>query len=134
VTGSEVLFDTWAWWEVLEGSPAGAKLRRRYLNGDSKTKVLTSTITLAELSARLSAAGHEEVIESAIISLRNFSTVIDVTADLAVRAGPLRTALRKRDRSASLADALVLVTARDRGATVISADTALVGEPDVTPV
>jgi predicted nucleic acid-binding protein len=65
-------------------------------------------------------------------SIRQASAVLDLTGELAAAAGILRSHLRKRSRSASLADAIVLATARQEGARVISKDSAFVGEPDVT--
>jgi predicted nucleic acid-binding protein len=130
VTASRVLFDTWAWWEVLQGSPDGARLQRRYLNV-AGIQVLTSAISLGELSAKLASQGQEESIPITVSSIRQASTVVDLTGDLAVGAGILRSRLRKRAKSASLADAIVLATARQHGARVISIDAAFAGEPEV---
>ncbi len=130
VTASKVLFDTWAWWEVLQGSPAGARLWRRYLDS-SGVQVITSAISLGELSAKLASQGLEASIPVTISSIRRSSSVEDLTGDLAVEAGILRTRLRRKVRSASLADGIVLATARQHGARLISIDPALVGEPDV---
>jgi predicted nucleic acid-binding protein len=130
VTASKVLFDTWAWWEVLQGSPAGARLQRRYLDAPG-VQVLTSAISLGELSAKLSSLGSEASIPTTMNSIRHASVVVDVTGELAIGAGVLRSHLRTRSRSASLADAIVLATARQHEALVISMDRDLAGEPDV---
>jgi predicted nucleic acid-binding protein len=130
VTASKVLFDTWAWWEVLRGSMAGARLQRRYLDA-SGYDVLTSAISLGELSAKLSSQGAEESIPLAVNSIRNSSAVLDLTGELAVAAGRIRTRLRKKVKSASLADGIVLATARQHGARLITQDRAFGGEPDV---
>jgi predicted nucleic acid-binding protein len=130
VTASKVLFDTWAWWEVLQGSPAGARLARRYLDAPG-VQVLTSALSLGELSAKLSSQGSEESIPTPMNSIRHACALVDVTGELAFGAGVLRTHLRKRSRSASLADAIVLATARRQGALVISMDRDFAGEPDV---
>ena len=130
MTASRVLFDTWAWWEVLQGSPTGARLKRRYLDAPG-VQLLTSAITLGEVSAKLSALGKEDAIPVAMNSIRNASTVLDVSGELAVEAGILRSHLRKRSKSASLADGIILATARQEGAGVISDDSAFAGEPDV---
>jgi predicted nucleic acid-binding protein len=132
VTASKVLFDTWAWWEVLQGSTAGARLQRRYLDA-SGVDVLTSAISLGELSAKLSSQLAEESISLAVNSIRNSSTILDLTGELAVAAGVIRTRLRKKVQSASLADGIVLATARQHGARLISQDRAFGGEPDVAP-
>ncbi|MCI4325635.1 MAG: PIN domain-containing protein [Thermoplasmata archaeon] len=131
MTASRVLFDTWAWWEVLRGSPEGAALQRRYLDSEG-TDVLTAAISLGEISAKLSSDGAEESIPATINSVRRASAIVDLTGELAVEAGVLRTRLRKRSKSASLADAIVLATARQNGARLISIDRAFAGEPDVS--
>jgi predicted nucleic acid-binding protein len=65
-------------------------------------------------------------------SIRHASAVVDVTGEPAIGAGVLRSHLRRRSRSASLADAMVLATARRQGALVLSMDRDLAGEPDVS--
>lgn len=130
MTASSVLFDTWAWWEVLQGTPGGARLKRRYLDAPG-VRVLTSAVSLGELSAKLSSQGLEGSIPVTVTSIRQASSVEDVTGDLAVEAGVLRSRLRKKARSASLADGIVLATARKFGARVISIDSAFAGEPAV---
>jgi len=131
VTASKVLFDTWAWWEILQGSPDGAAIRQRYLDATG-VQVLTAAISLGELSAKLSSEGAPDSVPLAINSIRHASLIVDLTGELAVEAGLLRTRLRKRARSASLADGIILATARQQGAKLISIDRAFVGEPDVS--
>lgn len=130
MTASSVLFDTWAWWEVLQGTPTGSRLKRRYLDARG-IRVLTSAISLGELSAKLASLGLEGSIALTASSIRQVSTVEDVTGDLAVEAGVVRARLRRRTKTASLADGIVLATARKYGARLISNDSAFAGEPDV---
>jgi predicted nucleic acid-binding protein len=127
-----VLFDTWAWWEVLQGSAKGAALQHRYLDAPG-VQVFTASISLGELSAKPSSGGAEESILLAVSSILHASAIVDLSGELAVNAGMLRARLRKRSKSASLADAIVLATARKSGARVISTDRAFAGEPDVSP-
>ncbi len=131
MTASKVLFDTWAWWEVLQGSEVGAALQRRHLDAPG-VQVLTAAISLGELSAKLSSQGSEDSISPTVSSIRRASAVLDLTGELAVEAGMLRTRLRKRSKAASLADGIVLATARQNGARLVSNDRAFTGEPDVS--
>lgn len=130
MSASRVLFDTWAWWEVLQGSAVGARLKRRYLD-PAGVEVLTSAISLGELSAKLASQGLAASIPVTISSVRQASRIEDLTGDLAVEAGILRSQLRKRTKSASLADGIVLATARKHGARLVSTDLAFAGERDV---
>ena len=130
MTGSRIVLDTWAWWEILRGSSRGAKLQRSYLEPKG-TRVFTSSITLGEVSAKMVSEGQRGDIPLVIASIRRESEIVDVTPEIAVSAGVLRQDLRKADSQASLADAIVLSTARDLDAILISADPAFVGQPDV---
>ncbi len=130
MTESDILFDTWAWWEYLHATAVGASLRDRFLDG-ARFRVHTSTITLAELSARLQADGSSESISSACGAIRRMSHLWDVTADIAQEAGPARAQLRESSPDASLADAVICVTARKAGARIVSADPAFRRSPGV---
>jgi predicted nucleic acid-binding protein len=130
VSESDLLFDTWAWWEYLHATAVGTSLRRRFLEG-ARFRVHTSTITLAELSAKLEADGTGDRISSACGAIRRMSHLWDVTADIAQEAGPARTQLRESSTDASLADAIIYVTARRAGARIVSADPAFRRVPGV---
>lgn len=123
MTGSSVVFDTWAWWEILGDSAKGRRLEEAYLKR-SNVHVYTSVISLGELSAKLSAMGRDRQVADVASSIRSHSDLVDVTVELALQAGFLRTRLRKRDDQASLADAIVMATAQRYGALVISEDPA----------
>ncbi len=130
MTDSDVLFDTWAWWEYLFQTPTGQSLRKRFVEGD-RFRLHTSAISLGEIGARLAEDGAGDRVAAACGSIRRMSRIWDVTADIAQAAGPARRDLRSEDRSASLADSIVLVTARRAGARIVSADPAFRGVPDV---
>jgi predicted nucleic acid-binding protein len=123
VTEFDFLFDTWAWWEYLHRTALGTSLRERFIEG-GRARVHTSSITLAEISARLHSDRAPDRIGSACGAIRRMSHVWDVTADIAQEAGPIRSEFRVRSNSASLADAIILVTARKAGARLVSADPA----------
>lgn len=133
MTGSDILFDSSAWWEYLHRTSTGTSLRRRFVEGD-RYRMHTSAITLGEIGARLLEDEAAERIAVVCGSIRRMSRVWDVTADIAQESGLARARLRATDRSASLADAIVLITARRAGATIVSADPAFRGEPGVISV
>ena len=130
MTGSDVLFDTWAWWEYLHGTRTGESLRRRFV-GPTGIHLHTSAISLAELAAKLAAEGSRNRIDLVCGSIRRASRVWDVTADLAVEGGIARAELRRSTPSASLADGIVFATARHSGARIVSADPAFRYVPGV---
>lgn len=126
MTGSDVLLDTWAWWEMLFATEVGARLRRRYL-GRPNVRVHSSVLALAEIGAKLAASGEADRIAAMSASLKSLSRFHDVSPEIAQAAGPIRAELRRRDPNASLVDALVLCTARRLGARLVSSDRAFKG-------
>jgi predicted nucleic acid-binding protein len=130
VTESDVLFDTWAWWEYLFDTATGRSLRDRFVKGD-RYRIHASAITLGELGGRLCSDGFPDRAIPVCGSIRRMSHVWDVTADIAQDAGLARAKLRAADAGASLADAIVYVTALRAGARIVSADPAFRSLPGV---
>lgn len=128
MTASEVVFDTWAWWEVLHGTTTGRRLQANYL---SKGKVHSSAYVLAELGAKLADADRIEELPAVAQRVASAGRIIAIDEHLAQLAGPLRKALRRQDPEASLADALMLATARSLRLMLVSGDRAFKGQPDV---
>jgi len=130
VSESDLVFDTWAWWEYLRASPTGESLRGRYVRGGAY-RIHTSAITLAEISAKLWSEGHGDRVSATLGSIRRLSHIWDVDADIAQEAGPIRAELRKSLTTVSLADAIILITSRRAGARLVSGDRAFSGVPGV---
>lgn len=130
MTASEVLFDTWAWWEYLHGTSTGMSLRRRFV-GPPGARIHTSAISLGELAAKLTASGAGDRVAAVCGHVRRTSRVWDVSADLAIEAGVARHALRAASPNASLADGIVAVTAKRAGSRIVSADPAFRDTPGV---
>lgn len=130
MTESDLVFDTWAWWEYLHETVLGASLRTRFVSSE-QYRLHSSAITLGELSARLQSDGVAERIASTCGAVRRMSHIWDVTADIAQEAGLARAKLRQASPSASLADAIILVTAQRAGARIVSADPAFRDVPGV---
>lgn len=127
MSASEVLLDTSAWWEILFATPRGKALARRHLDGGGRPHA--SALTLGEVAAKLATLAPERV-EDAMAALRVHARVHPVTAELAEAGGLLRAELRRRVPSASLADGIILATARDLAVPLVSDDEAFVGQPD----
>lgn len=130
MTASEVLFDTWAWWEVLFATRQGTRLRKAYLD-EPAVRIHTSAIAFGEVAAKMLATDNGDLLPGAMAAMRASATVHDVTSDLAEAGGVLRAELRRASPAASLADGIMLATARRAGATLVSADPAFRGQPDV---
>lgn len=131
MTGRAIILDTWAWFEVLDGTPRGTVIAKSYL-ADESVRIITVDISLAEASAVLQERGHAQRISGVVDDIIAASDeVVPITREDAIRAGPLRAELRKAAKDASLAASLLLAIARNRDAGLISCDPAFKGQPDV---
>lgn len=125
-----VVFDAWAWWEALLGTPAGEKLTQRYLKAP-EARVLTVDLAMVEISAKMARQGLQAETTPALNAVEVASEVIPISRAVAEAAGPLVIELRKADRSASLADAIMLASAREQGAKLVSGDACFARQRDV---
>lgn len=130
MTASSVLFDTWAWWEVLHGTTLGKKLARRYVEAPG-VRLHTSALSFGEIAAKLAAMGAEDRLPELSAAMRAAGEVHDVTHVIAQEGGTLRQELRQRAPDASLADGIILAQARSLGATIVSRDPAFRGMEEV---
>jgi len=130
LTSESVVFDSWAWWEVVRSSALGDRLARRYLER-TEAKVMTVDYTLAEIAAKLVVLGLGDQIASSLSVIERGSDVLSISVEVAELAASLRLELRRTDRNAGLSDAVVLATARNRGAILISGDPCYAGQRDV---
>ncbi|HLE46879.1 MAG TPA: PIN domain-containing protein [Candidatus Thermoplasmatota archaeon] len=131
MTGSDVFFDSWAWWEVLAGTKKGRSLWAKYASAGGG-RIHSSVLTIAEIASKLARTGHPANIEAMVGVVEGESSLHQVTIAHARAAGALHVDLRRRAPEASLADALILAAARSEGLTLVSGDAAFHGLPDVT--
>lgn len=125
-----VVFDAWAWFEVLDESPIGQRLWKAYVQ---PRLVVTPAMALAEVTRKLHVRRGAREADEFAKGARIRSRVHAMDDDVAALAGQLWPRLRKRDRNASLADAVMLATARTLGIPLISRDPCFKGCADVLP-
>jgi len=130
VTNETVVFDSWAWWEVIHATPVGQGLVERYISAKG-TALLTVDYTLAEIAAKLARVGLVEDVPEALSEVETLSDILPISVEVAGLAAPLLIELRRTDPSASLADAVVLAAARLHRAALISGDPCYAGQTDV---
>lgn len=130
MTESDLLFDTWAWWEYLHDTEVGARLRVRYIVS-GKSRIHTSAISLGEIAAQLAGQGASARVSAACGAIRRMSHIWDVTGDIAQEGGVARAKLRQHASQASLADGIILATAQRAGARIVSNDPAFNGQTGV---
>ena len=121
VTVSDVVFDSWAWWEVVGATPRGVRLNRRYLR-NPRTRVHTSVLAVGEIVAKLRHRGDPDRAGALVPLIQSNSVLHDVTLSQCVSGARNRVALRKEHPDASLADGIMAALATELDAVLISAD------------
>lgn len=125
-----VIFDTWAWFEIFAESAVGRRLSQRYLD-DPDVRVLTPSLALAEMSSKMARRGHTDRIPATLAAMDAGSEIVHLSTAAAIRVGPILVELRKSKKEASTADAVMLATARDHAAKLVSNDRAYAAQDDV---
>jgi len=117
--------DTFVWLEVIRGTPAGDTGRRAMQEAD---EVLTPGIVLAEVAGACHRTGlSDNHIARALSAIREASMIVPIDDRVAISAthalDELRSyaKLRGLDRP-GIVDALILATAREREAHVLTGD------------
>jgi len=109
-----VLIDSWSWIEYWRGGPHSAKAAK-FIEGSEMA--LGSTINLTETYFWVLRHYGEKNAEEKRETLKKRCFLIPVDEEIAVEAARLKSGLKT-----SLADSLILATARGRGAKVVTGD------------
>lgn len=113
----EYVLDSYAWIEYFRGTESG-KLVRPYLEGDSAA---TSTLTLAELREKYLREKWQTFEEdSSFIVARTALAPVD--RQIAILAGEINHARKKKVSGWGMADSVILATARMVSAKVVTGD------------
>lgn len=115
-----LVIDSWAWIEYFKGSASG-KQAKEYI--ESGKEVLISAINVSEIYRFLLRwCKSDNEVEQYIGFVLKAAFVIPVDTDIAIKAAKLKHERTKLGKKFGLADAIVLVTAQEHGATVVSGD------------
>ncbi len=120
---TRIVFDTFAWIEYLEGSEKGQKVRD-YLQNE----ICTPMIVLFELSIKFAKDGVD--FKPVIAFIKSKSQVTGNDEELVVNAGKTWVEMRKTRPRFSLADSIILSTARRLGANVLTGDKHFMNLPE----
>lgn len=120
---SDFVIDTYAWVEYFAGSEAGRKVRS-FVEG---RRCATPTVVIAELSGKLlkEVRANRETDEGRSRKLefvKSSTEMIPLDGDIATRAGEFNVERKQSVRNWGLADSIVLATAREAGAQVVTGD------------
>ena len=117
-----VLIDSWSWIEYWRGGPHSAEAAK-FIEGSEMA--LASTINLTETFFWVLRHYDEKRAEEKRVSIKRRCFLIPPDEKIAVEAARL-----KRSLKTSLADSLILSTARSRGAKIVTGDKDFKGMPD----
>ncbi len=109
-----VLIDSWAWIEYFRGSKAGERARE-FIEGEEDAVI--STINLAEVYRWILRFYPEEVADEKVAAMKQRCTVIEVTEKIAIESAKLKHRLKL-----GLGDAIILATARETEARIVTGD------------
>lgn len=119
-----MLLDSYAWIEYFSGSGEGLKIRT-YLKGE---QVFTPTIVLAEIARKYIREGFSEgEVRKRLLFIASKSLLIEISMELAVEAAKaymqlLKKAKKENLNTPSLADAIVLASARMQNVSIVTGD------------
>ena len=118
------IIDSWAWIEYFKGSAHGKKAKE-YI--ESGTEILVSAINISEVYRFLLRwCKSDDEVEKYISFVLKAAFVIPVDTNIAIKAAKL-----KHEKKFGLADAIVLVTAREHNGVVVSGDDDFEKEKDI---
>jgi toxin FitB len=108
------LIDSWAWIEYWKGGKLGEQAAP-YIDGEEESVV--STINLAEVYLWVARSYDEATAGEKVATVEKRCHVVPVEREVAVEAAKI-----KRREKLGLADSLILATARQAGAKVVTGD------------
>lgn len=112
--------DSYAWLEYFMGSDAGRGVKQ-IIDTEADEK-LTPSICMAEIYAKVLRTEDAEKAELRRAFIKSRSALIALDEDLAVEAAKADVTMKKKVQGWGLADSIVLSTARDRHAKVVTGD------------
>lgn len=110
------ILDSCAWAEFFDGTDKGQRVKDILQEGNSGTSI----IALAEFSDKC--ARENRNADHFVRFIQAKSAILPLTAEIALKAGPLKVELRKVSKNISLADCIHLQTARSQGAVFVTGD------------
>ena len=109
-----VLIDSWVWIEYFQGSKKG-EVVKKYFEGEEH--IIISTINISEVFRHVMSRLTRKDAESAIDYMLKTSFVIPVNVDIAIKS-----AIIKHEKKWGLGDSIILATAQQHNATVVTGD------------
>jgi predicted nucleic acid-binding protein len=119
----QYVIDTYAWVEYLIGSTKGA-LAKKYIEGGSAFTPSIVVVELRKWYLKEIEAGrrNDEEMHKHFDFIQSITELLPLDYSLALKAGEIHFTMKKRRKDWPIADSVVLASARDHSANVISGD------------
>ncbi|MBI5177303.1 PIN domain-containing protein [Candidatus Micrarchaeota archaeon] len=111
------VMDTFCWTELLQGGPKSPAVQR--ILDEKDAEFLISTLTLAELSAKLHAAGKGHDVHHVLAAVCSRAKTVDISLGIAHKAGQLWAERHPKDNT-GLIDCIIAAIALAHDATIVS--------------
>ena len=118
-----VLIDSWAWIEYWKGGRLAGEAAS-YIDGEEESVI--SAINLSEVCLAIGRSYDEATAGEKLATMEKRCHVVPVDRDIAIEAAKIKIKQRL-----GLADSLILATARQVGAKVVTGDPDMKGFKDV---
>jgi len=132
MTSNKFVMDAFAWLEYFEGSASGEKVRK--LIEDPDNLIITNIVTLAELSSVFSRRGRGADFSEVRAIICSASKVFRIDEEFAQEAGILHALKRKTYPNIGLVDSMVMLTALQEQARIVTGDRHFSKEPGVVMI
>lgn len=123
---TNLVVDSWAWIEYLDGSPIGSKVREYIINGQNN--IFSHVLSISEIISKEKRC-HKDP-ETAWNAITNLSKILYIDESDSKQAGLLHAEIKSKNKNFGLADSFLLYAARKIDGKVLTNDPDFKGIPD----
>lgn len=115
---TDIVVDSWAWIEYLDGSTLGAKVRD--VVSDERNKLYTNVVSVAEIISKEKRRKKDP--ETAWRAVTSLTKILRIDEADSKAVGLLHAEMKTKNRNFGLADSFVLYSARKMHGRVLTGD------------
>ena len=127
MTKTGILVDTWAWLEMMSGSPRGDRARDIIRNS---SPVALSVLTIYELRYRLEQIKNREFAIMVIKQIADQAEVIPIDDQIGLLGGAIKSQQISQKTTMGAVDCLILATSRVHDLQILTGDKHFAGCPE----
>jgi predicted nucleic acid-binding protein len=115
---TEIVIDSWAWIEYLDGSKRGSKVRDVIM--DERNQLYTHVVSIAEIVSKEKRRKKDP--ETAWRAITSLTKVLQIDESDSKAAGLLHAEIKSKNKNFGLVDSFVLQAARKLSGRVLTGD------------